>query len=290
MKIINLQQNTPEWHTYRNIRIGASDFALFACHKGLSNKIFNASLSENIYNKINNLQIQDNIYIQRGREYEPILNEYFNNHTDGLFIPIIVEYSDNIYSSLDGYDAFSNEVVEYKTTSKSIDDELDILQYYVWQLKHQMKCADKKNCYLLIKYFNDDMIIIYNVKIEDDKINIYNNDLILSIDDITDEKWLSLCNEYLDILNNNKIDKVIFDEYDEINNKIEELEQRKKIIKELIIKNYPEGGVCHNYTVSKVKTERYSYKDFIDDNNLVIDDKYKNISLSYRINKKDIKK
>jgi putative phage-type endonuclease len=300
MKLIDLQQNTPEWHKYRNTRIGASDFALFACHKGFSEPIFKASLNENIYNKQNNIELADNIYMQRGREEEPILNAYFNELTGGSYTPIVIEHSDNIYSSLDGYDPFFKAIVEYKTTSKSVEHEKDILQYYVWQILHQMYCSDKLTAYCVIKYFGtvNNPIRIYKIThFVDNSISIsltndykrnINSHMFFIKKNLSKYEWLDMCNEYLSLLNakDNDVANNMLNNYFSLDIQIKQLTEEQKNIKLQIQNLYPEGGVCGNYTITKSVKNSTKYAEFIKDNQLVVDDKYKSDSVSFRITNK----
>lgn len=310
MKLINLEQGTKEWHKYRSTRIGASDFALFACHKGLSEPIFNASLNENIYNKQNNIELADNIYMQRGREKEPILLAEFNNLTGLCCLPAIgqyehkdgYEYVVNIFSSFDGYDPFSNTIVEIKTTSKTIEDEEKILQYYSWQLIHQMHCAEIDECYLYIEYFGSNIKRLYKVK-NKSKFNITHTVTVGSknievvayerffVQDSHEDKlffWRNLCFEYLKILNSNGIETILplLNSYNQLSEEIKQLTEEKDNIREQIESLCPNGGVYDNYIITKISKGSISYKQFVEDNKLIIGDNYKKESISYRITKK----
>lgn len=302
MKLIDLQQGTKEWHEYRSTRIGASDFALFACHKGLSEPIFKVSLNENIYNKQNNIELADNIYMKRGREEEPLINSYFNELTGGSYMPTIVEHSESIYSSLDGYDPFFKAIVEYKTTSKSVEHERDILQYYVWQILHQMYCSNKLMAYCVIKYFGtvNNPLRIYKIThfvdnsvsislVNDYKRNI-NSHMFFIKKNLSKYEWLDMCNEYLSLLNTKIDDKKIaidlLHKYFMYTRDIKILTAEKDNVRKEIELLCPDGGVYDNYIITKSTSKSVKYAEFVKDNQLVVDDKYKSDSIKYTITNK----
>lgn len=201
MKIIELQQNTPEWYEYRKTRIGASDFNAFCKFKRLYVPYYKSkdTLDDHFYNKINNVQFT-NAYIEKGKELEPILLEEYNVLTGGCYAPIVVEYDENIFASLDGYDIFTDRMVEIKTTAKHPRDEIPLLTSYMFQCFHQMQCVGITNMVILINYYNHGITkhyhIIYDCK--ECTYSIYSLEKILL--DIPWICWIDLCKEYLKLL------------------------------------------------------------------------------------------
>jgi predicted phage-related endonuclease len=274
MKQINLIQNTPEWYDYRTKRIGASDFALFACYKGLSEPIFAINFNDHIYKKINNISLEISRYMQHGIDREPVLLSEFNEQHNTCCSSAVVEYeNDNrIFTSLDGYDPFSNIILEIKTSAKS-ESKYDFLyQYYKYQLVHQMFCSGKDETYLKIEYA--DACVEYIIQ--------------LSNIGLSKDEWYSLCCEYLNILNAEK-DYLIefFARYDEINKTIKELKAEQEEIKEKIQFEMPNGGVCGNYTITKYTSNSVSYAQFIKDIKLEVPESYCKKSMSYKITNKE---
>ena len=231
MKIIALEQNTPAWHEYRNTRIGASDFALFACHKGLSKPIFRIDFYGSIYNKRNNIELKSNIFMERGHVREPILRDYYTSKYNVICEPIVCEFEDDgqIFASLDGYNPFDNAGLEIKTTSAKCiksnnDNDIPIwyitleekMQYYIYQLVHQMYAGDL-NYIDVVFEFKDDEIV--------DK-RYYKEDLPISI-----HEWRELCFEYLLELNGDKDNYdtiLLLNQYYNLDREIKELEDNKQ--------------------------------------------------------------
>jgi len=276
MKIINLQQGTPEWHHYRKTRIGASDFAVFAAHKGLSKKIFaDTSINSNIYNKINNIQ-KSNKYLEAGKDAEIIGIENYNKECNAICMPTIIQSDDDdrIFASLDGYCIMSNKSMEYKYTTKSINELEYLKQYYIYQLAHQMYVMDSKEQHDLIIDFID---VHYHETIDIKNLPI------------SKKEWLELCLQYLELFqranNQDIIDKL--NTHNKLREDIKQLEQQKKIIENDIFSIYTDG-VFGNYTITKYIKKSYKYAEYVKDNNFAIDDKYCTVSTAYKItNKKD---
>ncbi len=231
--MINLQQNSPKWYEYRRTRIGASDFNYFCKHKGLYTPYYKVRKDDNLenhfHNKINNIWV-DNPYMARGRELEPQLLEEYNKLTGGCFVPTVGQYEGNsdVFASFDGYDVFTNRIVEIKTTSKGLEFEKQLLESYVYQCIHQMKVADISSMVILINYYNYGITRYYLIKQDYDvdvmtylEWNIYYLDNLLlnlggSINWCTSVEQskkhnipIGLCTEYLQLLkeatNNEKI-------------------------------------------------------------------------------------
>ena len=279
LKILNLRQNTHEWKEYRKSRIGASDFALFACYKGLSYPIFNNNFNQHLYNKKNDVNIT-NKYMEYGKNQEDVLLASFNHDHDTICMPTIIQSieSDNIFCSLDGYDPLNKVAIEIKTTSTDSSKYKEKMQYYIFQIAHQLYCSNFSEMHILFEF--SDQVMLDKVSIEELP--------------ITREKWLELCNQYLDILNKNDDCNLIetLNIYHEIGIKIKELEIEKNMIlsqiKDKMAVEAVNGGVFGNYLISTVEKKSYKYSEYIKDNNIVLDDKYLSTSSYLKINKKEI--
>ena len=274
MKIVNLIQNTPEWHKYRNTRIGASDLALFACHKGLSKPIFTINLNSSIYNKRNNIQILPTYNMTKGINSEDGLLNKFNARYNTNCMSTVIECNDYIYSSLDGFCPMSGTIVEIKTTSATLDKFDDKMQYYIFQLCHQLYCSELDSIWVSME-FQDGSI----------------KDKQYTLDDmpITKDEWLSLCEEYMSLLNPNEEDEKTIDLLDDYQAVLEHINQLT-IIKEQIldkIKSRTNGGVYGDYTVSNTIHTTTQYAAFIKDNKIGVPDKYTKAIEQFRITKKD---
>lgn len=262
-------QGSQEWHDYRRTRIGASDFALMCSSLGYSVNLFNKSVELSINDKLRNKQFKDNYFTLKGKELEPILNNYLIDlgivgtqdiiaHTD----------NDNIMASLDCYcyNKKNNILVEIKTTSKNINKYDELIQYYQYQVVHQ---------YYTLGTNPLSYILIYNLISEDLQL------IKIDCSEIMDKNtWLNICNQYLkkmDAIQENKSDVDIInllEQREQIELQIKELKEHSDTIFNYIKSKYKESTVVGDYkiTVSTTKTAKYS--DYIKDNNINLDDKY----------------
>jgi len=260
MQIIDLEQGSPEWLIYRATRIGASDFALFACHKGLSDKIFNIDFNKHIYNKKNNINIT-NKYMERGKEREPILLADYNRIHNCNCNPVVIQSykNENIFCSLDGIDFLTFDAVEIKTTASSVVEYRKKRQYYIYQIAHQMYVTELNRIDIYIEC-SDNVIHEFILKEE----------LPISFD-----YWYSLCLEYLNILNKKDDDYIntLLLKYEKLDEEIKLLQQEKDDITD-ILKANSVNGVYGDFIVSNVSRSSYKYAQYIKDNNIELDDKY----------------
>lgn len=208
MLIIPIEQNTPEWHNYRRTRIGASDFNYFCKHKGFYTPYYKVkkddTLENHFYNKINNIEI-NNPFITIGHELEPFLLEEYNKLTGGCYVPTVGQYDDNsdIFASFDGYDVFTNRIVEIKTTSKSLEFENQLLKSYIYQCAHQMHVANIDKMVILINYYNYGVTRHYTIN-KHYKFYFYIAINFLEIELLQEKmdkiEWFEHCTEYLELL------------------------------------------------------------------------------------------
>lgn len=262
-------QGSQEWHDYRRTRIGASDFALMCSSLGYSVNLFNKSVELSINDKLRNKQFKDNYFTLKGKELEPILNNYLID-LGIVGTQDIITYCDNgnIMASLDCYcyDKENNILVEIKTTSKSIDKYDELIKYYQYQVVHQYYTLGTNP----ISY-----ILIYNLVSKDLQL------IKIDCDEIMDKNtWLDICNKYLDKMdtiqeNKNNADIInLLKQREQIELQIKELKEQSDTIFNYIKNKYKESTVVGDYkiTVSTTKTAKYS--DYIKDNNINLDDKY----------------
>lgn len=271
-------QGSQEWHDYRRTRIGASDFALMCSSLGYSANLFNKSVELSINDKLEDKQFEDNYFTLKGKELEPILNNYLIN-LGIIGTQDIITYCDNnsIMASLDCYDKENNILVEIKTTSKGLDKYDELIKYYQYQVIHQ---------YYTLGTSPISYILIYNLVTKDLRL------IKVDCDDIMDKNtWLDICNKYLDKMdeiqnNKNNADIInLLKQREQIELQIKELKEHSDTIFNYIKTKYKESTVVGDYkiTVSTTKTAKYS--DYIKDNNIVLDDKYYSDSTRITIKK-----
>lgn len=291
MKLINLEQRSPEWHEFRSTRIGATDFNKFMAHKGKAIKVGTTSFEKHIYEKINRIEIPDNQYMAFGREKEPellaLFNKKYNTHCMGH-----VAYSDanpRIFVSFDGYCVYTGILVEIKTTSKV--KEIEVLESYIYQFIHQMNTGKMKTMKVLIHWRRTNTETYYRVDYQEDIecFIIYreNTNESLLMAEMPYKQWLAYCEEFLAILDSKpsyEMETAIVD-YELLDQEIELLTQQKETIRKLLIDNYKDGGIVKDYKISKSVRNSIAYADIVKDNAIAIDDKYKKQSTSYLIKK-----
>ena len=276
-------QGSQEWHDYRRTRIGASDFALMCSSLGYSVNLFNKSVELSINDKLEDKQFEDNYFTLKGKELEPILNNYLIN-LGIIGTQDIITYCDNnsIMASLDCYDKKNNILVEIKTTSKGLDKYDELIKYYQYQVVHQYYTLGTNP----ISY-----ILIYNLVSEDLQL------IKIDCDDIMDkDTWLNICNKYLDKMNaiqenKNNVDILnLLEQREQDKQQIDILKQKLEALKtdfdmvtNYIKTKYKESTVVGNYkiTVSNVKSKKINYEQYIKDNNIILDDKYYNKIANY---------
>jgi len=200
MKLLNLTQGTNEWREYRRHAVTATDFATIAANAGLCDNIYNTSIDKLIDDKLSGKVVPDNPYFKLGRDNEEMLLSKYNGIN---VIPSEVacyEYIDNfgdiwlrpdIMASFDGRDDVLQSIIEIKSSTKDKSRIQEQLDYYRFQVYHQMIIAGYTNGSLIIGHFTKQF------KFTDyTEIPIYL--------DIEYNKWLDLCNNFLEQLNERK--------------------------------------------------------------------------------------
>lgn len=271
-------QGSQEWHDYRRTRIGASDFALMCSSLGYSVNLFNKSVELSINDKLEDKHFEDNYFTLKGKEFEPILNNYLIDL--GIFgTQDIITYCDNdsIMASLDCYDKENNILVEIKTTSKSIDKYDELIKYYQYQVVHQ---------YYTVGTNPMSYILIYNLISEDLQL------IKIDCNEIMDKDiWLDICNKYLEKMdaiqeNKNNIDIInLLEQREQIELQIKELKENSDTISNYIKSKYKESTVIGDYKITVSTTKTAKYGDYIKDNNINLDDKYYSDSTRITIKK-----
>lgn len=277
MKTVDLKQGSPEWLEFRRSRITATDFATFMSYKGICKNPYNKSVHKLIEDKINKVELEDNKYLKRGRELEDIIRDCYNLDNLSNYQPIVVEGAARTMASLDGYDFSLGSLIEIKTTSKSEEEWDDLIDYYKWQVVHQMYVTNTQR---------HKAIIIMVDQQTNSKVKIYNLSDYIKPEEITIDLWLEYCAEFLDMLDNFGNDNCIVNDYLLIEAKIKELEEEKARIRDLLILSHPDGWVTEHLTIAKQQKSTMDYKKFVADSNLSVPDKYKKLIDTYVIRTK----
>jgi putative phage-type endonuclease len=160
MKIVNIEQNSPAWHTWRLSHLGSSD----------SPVIMGESPYKTAYTlwleKLGLSSQQTSEAMQRGKDLEPFVLKKVNERLQGDFKPVVAEDSKIPYlgASFDGFFAspLGFQVVEIKCSSRdnheSVKRQICPKQWY-GQLQKQVYVANIHRAYLC-SYYNDSLEII----------------------------------------------------------------------------------------------------------------------------------
>lgn len=192
---LNLQQGSEEWLQYRQLRIGATDFANYCSYLKLSPKGF-TTLNQSLKDKVL-MTKKDNYFMQYGRDNEERLRIQSNRLFEINGIPQVRTYHANkrIMSSLDSLDDDAHTLIEIKTTGKDIMQFADtLLKYYFYQIVHQFYCCGGKQ--------NIQTAILYgeNRQTKQEFYHIFSADEIINT--MSENVWYSHCEDYLVILDN----------------------------------------------------------------------------------------
>lgn len=144
MRILNLEQGSPDWHKIRKNSIGASD----------SPSIMGCSPWTNIHElwdqKLGHGKKKSSAAMQRGHDLEPIARTMFELKTMQDWPPIVAqdEVHDFLIASLDGWNG--SEVLEIKCPGgkdHAIAVQGNIPEKYFPQLQHQMLVTGADVCH-----------------------------------------------------------------------------------------------------------------------------------------------
>ncbi len=137
MKIINLEQRSPEWHAYRSTRVGASEAAAVC---GLSR--YKKPVDVWKEKKLGTTQFETGA-MKRGTELEPKVRSIMESLDSCIYSPIVVESKFPwLFASLDGFCEKTGKIIEIKTGSRDIYQKIPIEWEY--QVQVQMFCTDQK--------------------------------------------------------------------------------------------------------------------------------------------------
>lgn len=169
MKIIDLEQNTPEWLEWRKSHIGSSDSNIIM---GVSPWDTPLGLAQKKLGL--KKETETNYYMQRGHVLEIEARVLLNSVLDLNFKPLIAEHDEISYlsASFDGYDIDKNVAVEIKCPGLKDHDTAvkgNVPEKYKPQLQKQMYvsgldwiyyCSYVNNDnYHLLKVVKDDIMI-----------------------------------------------------------------------------------------------------------------------------------
>lgn len=147
MKIINLEQGSQEWLSWRKTVITATD-----CSCILGNNPWTTAY-KCWQRKLGHIQEQpSNAAMERGKKLEPEARAQFNERFGPHMTPVVVESSefDFLGASLDGISEDGQAILEIKCGGEKLHHmafNQEIPQYYLDQIQHQLFVTGAKRCF-----------------------------------------------------------------------------------------------------------------------------------------------
>jgi len=158
-RIVNIIQNSVEWHSWRKWKIGASMAGTIMGENPYESAL---SLWERL---IENREVEENENMKRGREGEVKVRFLMNGSIpDGPYMPVCMESLHNpwMIASLDGWSNIKKpHILEIKCPQKA---HKEVPVYYKAQLQHQMVVAGVDSC-LYVSYDGEQL---YPILVEKD--------------------------------------------------------------------------------------------------------------------------
>lgn len=164
MKIINLEQGSPEWLHFRRSHITSTDASVLTGHNPFSDpKTLWGQKLQLIPEK------KKNQHMQRGNDLEPIARNLFQEKMKFEVEPLVIQSNDRPWqmTSLDGIDASRKRIIEIKCPK--IQSHLaccsiqDIPMYYLVQMQHHLACSGAEICYYVSYHPDDPNLIIHEI-------------------------------------------------------------------------------------------------------------------------------
>ncbi len=258
VKIINIEQRSDEWFSYRSTRIGASESAIVLNESSFGNPT-------KLYEKKKGVDQRNftSKAMQQGIDYEPDALRWLNSVTQGSFKPVVGAYEKNerFIASLDGFCEVTGFIAEIKSSQRIFDAAKSgrIDKEYIIQMNHQMMVFDVYKC-LFIAFDGFDGIIIEVNRDEALVERIY--EVGLKFLECLDND-LSPEEDYIEVVVDD--DEIVY-EYVAVSEQIKYLTKREKEQKKLIEELGDSGNmiVCSKSGRQLLKLTRIAKKGTVD--------------------------
>lgn len=177
MKIVNIEQGSPEWHKFRFNGIGSSDASVV-----MGNSPYKTAYQ--LWEEKSGLvepDFSDNVAMKKGRDYEPLVRQAINESMGIDFTPICIQSVNNPFAlaSLDGLSG--NKFIEIKLLNEKSFNEIqstkEIPKHYYDQVQHMYVASDftLDICHFVVaNWSNPSQIIFLDVPEDED----YTQDLL----------------------------------------------------------------------------------------------------------------
>jgi putative phage-type endonuclease len=152
INLLNLEQNSNNWHKHRQNYINASEVSTIMNLNPFDNKklLFKRKLFGE--------KIEDNMAMRHGRRLEPEARNFFNEINKVNFTPIVC-IKDFFSASLDGWNENSKTILEIKCPISQnsstwvnffMNDKIPI--FYYAQIQAQLYCSNAEKAFFLVYY------------------------------------------------------------------------------------------------------------------------------------------
>jgi len=146
-KIIDLEQNTPEWHTFRGNHLGGSDAPIICGVSPWKDEL--QLFYEKTGFKEGAAMTQR---MQRGHDLEPEARSLLIEQTGIEFTPVVLESVEYPFlsASLDGINTDFELICEIKCPGKSTHEmalDGNVPRYYSYQMQHCMMISGATECF-----------------------------------------------------------------------------------------------------------------------------------------------
>ncbi len=148
LKLVDIPQNSPQWHVWRKGKIGSS-----IAPSILNCKDSYLSPLEAFYELLGLTKQEETPAMTRGKDLEQQARWIFEESRGKLFPPACVEHPEypELIASLDGLSLDHEEILEIKCCKKEIFDLVKkggIPDNYRAQIQHQLMCTGLKKAWL----------------------------------------------------------------------------------------------------------------------------------------------
>jgi hypothetical protein len=278
MKILNLEQGSSNWLDKRRTSCTATDFSVICADAGLCKSIFGKSVDKLIKDKINAKVEKDNQFYALGRLYESKILDYLGYENLVVGEVVAFEADDRLIASLDSRNA--EYIVEIKSTSKSEDKHTELVEYYKYQVFHQLMCCDYKSGILAIGQLDDNKELI--------KIDKY----IINADEIMSKKnWLTMCTDFLKKLDDANIPPAfvlnLWEQYLAADKEEKAAKLHKENVRELLIGKYENGATFRQFSLTKSERTTARLADWVNDKKLTVPELYLTKSTVFTLRKNE---
>lgn len=148
MILLNIDQDSTEWHELRRTKIGASDAPII-----LKDSPY-VTPSQLMEQKLVGKKSFSSPAMRRGKELEPVVRSWFSDRYQKVD-PVVVQSEDRdwMIASLDGMSADGKTIIEIKCPNEDTYRKVkkgDIPKHYQWQIQHQLAVTGLSKCVLIV--------------------------------------------------------------------------------------------------------------------------------------------